>query len=199
MSERISPVSTSEKLRLLCEAGYDPNETHPECYRGFSYVKFFELCGGHAQTPDLEATVSSIMRIRNGMILDGDAEALIRKEIANHAKRPARLTDRELYNNSCITRHQLKDWIDSDYKNHVAGLKHTIEFLLDKLDAVSDTSTDQQVNEIAARSPGVPKATIRKLLKACPKCNGEGFINRHANLPDEPCPACSVTSPDRKP
>jgi hypothetical protein len=34
-----------------------------------------------AQTPDLEATVSRIMRIRNGMILDGDAEALIRKEI----------------------------------------------------------------------------------------------------------------------
>jgi hypothetical protein len=36
---------------------------------------------GHAQTPDLEATVSRIMRIRNGMILDGDAKALIRKEI----------------------------------------------------------------------------------------------------------------------
>jgi hypothetical protein len=43
------PVTDSEKLRLLCEAGYDPNEAHPECYRGFSYVKFFELCGGHAQ------------------------------------------------------------------------------------------------------------------------------------------------------
>jgi len=25
----------------------------------------------------------------------------------------------------------------------------------------------------------------------CPKCDGEGFINRHANLPDEPCPECS--------
>jgi hypothetical protein len=34
-----------------------------------------------AKTPDLEATVSRIMVIRNGMILDGDAEALIRKEI----------------------------------------------------------------------------------------------------------------------
>ena len=32
--------------------------------------------------------------------------------------------------------------------------------------AVSDSSTDQQVDEIAARSPGVPKATIRKLLEA---------------------------------
>lgn len=76
-----SPVSDAEKLRLLCESGYDANKTHPECYRGFSYVKFFELCGGLAQTPDLEAIVSRIMRIRNGMILDGDAEALIRKEI----------------------------------------------------------------------------------------------------------------------
>jgi hypothetical protein len=48
---------------------------------------------GHAQAPDLEATVSRIMRIRNGMIMDGDAEALIRKEIGGlmggHAKRPA--------------------------------------------------------------------------------------------------------------
>lgn len=24
----------------------------------------------------------------------------------------------------------------------------------------------------------------------CVTCNGEGFINRHANLPDEPCPDC---------
>jgi hypothetical protein len=47
---------------------------------------------GHAKTPDLEATVNRIMRIRNGMILDGDAEALIRKEIGavvgGHAQRP---------------------------------------------------------------------------------------------------------------
>jgi hypothetical protein len=45
-----------------------------------------------AQTPatsNVEETVSRIMVIRNGMILDGDAEALIRKEIANHTKRPA--------------------------------------------------------------------------------------------------------------
>jgi hypothetical protein len=32
----------------------------------------------------------------------------------------------------------------------------------------------------------------------CTKCDGEGFINRHANLPDEPCPACSVTRPERR-
>jgi hypothetical protein len=51
-ASQTSPVTDSEKLRLLCEAGYDPNEAHPECYRGFSYVKFFELCGGYAQTPD---------------------------------------------------------------------------------------------------------------------------------------------------
>jgi hypothetical protein len=36
---------------------------------------------GLAQTPDLEAAVSNIMCIRNGMTLDSDAEALIRKEI----------------------------------------------------------------------------------------------------------------------
>jgi hypothetical protein len=47
-----------------------------------------------AQNPsNAEATVSRIMVIRNGMILDGDAEALIRKEIGGlmggHAKRPA--------------------------------------------------------------------------------------------------------------
>jgi hypothetical protein len=47
------------------------------------------------QTPtasNVEATVSRIMRIRNGMIMDGDAEALIRKEIGalmgSHAQRP---------------------------------------------------------------------------------------------------------------
>jgi hypothetical protein len=47
---------------------------------------------GFAQTPDLEAAVGRVMRIRNGMILDGDAEALIRKEIGalmgSHAQRP---------------------------------------------------------------------------------------------------------------
>lgn len=32
---------------------------------------------------------------------------------------------------------------------------------------------------------------------ACSKCAGEGFINRHANLPDEPCPACSLPSTPR--
>lgn len=26
----------------------------------------------------------------------------------------------------------------------------------------------------------------------CPKCNDEGYINRHANLPDEPCPLCAA-------
>jgi hypothetical protein len=41
----------------------------------------YEAICGHAQTPDLEATVSRVMRIRNGMIPDGDAEALVRKEI----------------------------------------------------------------------------------------------------------------------
>lgn len=46
-------------------------------------------------------------------------------------------SDRELYDNGCITRHQLKNWIDSDYANHIGGLKHTIEFLLTKLDALS--------------------------------------------------------------
>lgn len=35
----------------------------------------------NAQTPDLEATVGRVMRIRNGMVLDADAEALIREEI----------------------------------------------------------------------------------------------------------------------
>ena len=47
------------------------------------------------------------------------------------------LTDRELYDNSCITRNQLKNWVDSDYARHIAGLKHTIEFLLARLDAAS--------------------------------------------------------------
>lgn len=32
----------------------------------------------------------------------------------------------------------------------------------------------------------------------CEKCNGEGFINRHANLPDEPCPDCSVSRPHQR-
>jgi hypothetical protein len=45
-------------------------------------------------TSNVEATVSRIMVIRNGMILDGDAEALIREEIGalmgGHAQRPTR-------------------------------------------------------------------------------------------------------------
>lgn len=72
----------------------------------------------------------------------------MKAEIARLAAKPAEerrgsgaafLTDRELYDNSCITRHQLKNWVDSDYAAHVAGLKHTIEFLLARLDALTTT------------------------------------------------------------
>lgn len=48
-----------------------------------------------------------------------------------------RLTDCELYNNNCITRYQLANWVDSDYIAHTKGLKHTIGFLLARLDAIS--------------------------------------------------------------
>lgn len=62
--------------------------------------------------------------------------------------RPSRLTDRELYDNSCITRHQLKNWVNSDYAAHVAGLKHTIEFLLTRLDALSPGEPQPSDNSV---------------------------------------------------
>lgn len=37
-----------------------------------------------------------------------------------------------------------------------------------------------------------PLGVVQPQAEPCPKCDGEGFINRHANLPDEPCPACSA-------
>jgi hypothetical protein len=64
---------------------------------------------------------------------------------------------------------QIRHWRDECGKLH------------GKLLAVSVSSTDRQVNEIAARSPDVPKATIRKLPKAaaCDNCANTGWC--HAN------------------
>jgi len=53
-----------------------------------------------------------------------------------------------------------------------------------------DTSTDRQVNEIAARSPEVPKATIQKLLEAtdglCSDCPPVGYETDRTRC--LPCP-----------
>jgi hypothetical protein len=112
-----------------------------------------------AKTPDLEATVSRIMRIRNGMILDGDAEALIRKEIAalmgSHAKAPA-LDPIELRGhlievcaNICkVMREKHGSPVGDPYSNGVWDQGVRIEQAIRGLaTAVSDTSTDREVNE----------------------------------------------------
>lgn len=77
------------------------------------------------------------------------------------AEKPApdamRLTDRELYDHSCITRHQLENWVDSDYASHIGGLKHTIEFLLGRLDSLS----------APAPSPDVAASDAPELCQYC--------------------------------
>ena len=62
------------------------------------------------------------------------------------------------------------------------------------------SSTDRQVNEIAARSPEVPKATIQKLLEAtdglCSDCPPVGYETDRTRC--LPCPRrAPVSSPDR--
>lgn len=53
---------------------------------------------------------------------------------------------------------------------------------------------DASTGDAPVASAPTPSSTNQR----CPKCDGEGFINRHANLPDELCPACSVTRPQGK-
>jgi hypothetical protein len=90
---RISPV-TETVIEAACKARHSPQKWGRTLKNtdmvGWINSQRAEMrmiltaafdAAGHAQTPDLEATVSRIMRIRNGMIPDGDAEDLIRKEI----------------------------------------------------------------------------------------------------------------------
>jgi hypothetical protein len=45
------------------------------------------------------------------------------------------ITDRDLYDASCLTRVQLKNWTDDDFAKHVTGIRRTLEFLFARLDA----------------------------------------------------------------
>jgi len=47
------------------------------------------------------------------------------------------LDDRQLWENSCITRGQLKCWTDEDIAKHPAGMRRTVQFLLSRLDALT--------------------------------------------------------------
>jgi hypothetical protein len=102
---RISPV-TETVIEAACKARHSPQKWGRTLKNtdmvGWINSQRAEMrmiltaafdAAGHAQTPDLDAVVGRVMVIRNGMILDGDAEALIRKEIGGlmggHAKRPA--------------------------------------------------------------------------------------------------------------
>lgn len=49
----------------------------------------------------------------------------------------ARISDKELWDNSCITRVQLASWTDADFESHAVGVRTTIKFLIDRLDALS--------------------------------------------------------------
>lgn len=79
------------------------------------------------------------------------------------------------------------DTFMDDYK------RDTIAGLIERCATIAETYSDQgrDGHQIAnaIRTLTLPSAT-----RVCPKCDGEGFINRHANLPDEPCSACSVPS-----
>ena len=71
-----------------------------------------------------------------------------------------------------LTCKRWKDGIDIDQPTFAAE-RLAEEFRV----TVTDTSTDRLVDEIAARSPGVPKATIRKLLESSDPylmCEGGG-------------------------
>lgn len=82
---------------------------------------------------------------------DVDLDRLFSSPPPKPAPDAMRLTDRELYDNSCITRHQLATWVDSDYAAHIVGLKHTIEFLLTRLDSCSAPSPDGPTGIEAAK------------------------------------------------
>lgn len=46
------------------------------------------------------------------------------------------LTDKELWENGCLTRAQLATWTDGDFKSHPLGLRKTLEFLFERHDAL---------------------------------------------------------------
>lgn len=43
-------------------------------------------------------------------------------------------TDKELWQNSCITREQLRTWTDNDLATHSAGIRKTLLYLFELID-----------------------------------------------------------------
>jgi hypothetical protein len=75
------------------------------------------------------------------------AEGLAREaDIVSNAVRQALwpLDDRQLWENSCITRAQIRCWADEDIAKHAAGMRHTVQFLLARLDALAALQSVEQ-------------------------------------------------------
>lgn len=195
------PASESAMQRLLAAAGWDAGSLRHKQLEGALEGAQLEIVErgipAHASQPDFDLKSYNWPEYLRQMIARTNLDAFDRGElhlIANALEK--------LGGSGADAQPALIQKIEAEARRYAdmypaaSDGRNTFAIFADWVAALSLPSTDQKC-AYCADTGIVGRRSLpdwRPTDEPCPKCNGEGYINRHENLPDEPCPTCSVPS-----